>query len=236
MLSGSKARIQGKRSLIFKKCHGLARGYLLTGVFRKKKNGGNMGDRLNELLEEIRELEKKVQEEIRNKEEKFQYRISKRKVIFKEEVELFQRKFSRTLSRYLMGAEILNVLSAPVIYAMIIPMVLLDIFVFFYQHICFRAYGIPRVRRSDHVVLDRHYLQYLNFMEKFNCDYCSYANGLASYISEVGARTEQYWCPIKHASGKARPHSRYHFFLDYGDAEGYHASLEALRKRFDDIQ
>ena len=32
-----------------------------------------------------------------------------------------------------------------------------------------------------------------------NCIYRSYANGLCSYVTEVAARTEQHWCPIKHA-------------------------------------
>ncbi|MEZ5589920.1 MAG: hypothetical protein R3F53_04140 [Gammaproteobacteria bacterium] len=51
-----------------------------------------------------------------------------------------------------------NVLSAPVIYSMVIPFLLLDASLSVYQAICFRLYGIARVRRSDYVVLDRHHL------------------------------------------------------------------------------
>lgn len=58
----------------------------------------------------------------------------------------------------------------------------------------------------------------------------SYFNGLASYAAEIAARTEQYWRPIKHASGKARRHSRYHRFSDYGDEAAYRRRLEDLRK------
>ncbi len=195
-----------------------------------------MSDKLNEILEEIRELEKSIQEEIRLKEEEFQYKIRKRKVIFQEKILELQKTFSRGLLRYLAGARPLNVLTAPVIYAMVVPALLIDLCLFLYQLICFSAYGIPKVRRRDHITLDRHYLKYLNFFEKVNCDYCSYFNGLASYMGEVAARTEQYWCPIKHASGKARPHSRYHLFLDYGDAEGYRTRLDALRKKYDDME
>ena len=195
-----------------------------------------MNDRLNEILEEIRELEKSVQEEIRRKEEEFQYKIRKGKVIFENGVVRFQKTFSRGLFRYLISARPLNVLTAPVVYAMVIPSLIIDLCVSLYQLICFPVYGIPRVRRRDHFILDRHYLKYLNFIEKVNCDYCSYFNGLASYISEVAARTEQYWCPIKHASGKARPHSRYHLFLDYGDAKEYRTRFEALRNKYDDME
>ena len=194
-----------------------------------------MGDRLNEILEEIMELEKKVQEEIRRKEEEFQYRIRKGRVIFGEETVQFQKTFSRTIGRYLRDARLLNALTAPVIYPMVIPALITDLCVSIYQFICFPIYGIPKVKRSNHIVLDRHYLKYLNLIEKVNCDYCSYFNGLSSYISEVAALTEQYWCPIKHASGRARPHSRYRLFVDYGDAEGYRSKLDALRRKFDDL-
>lgn len=34
-------------------------------------------------------------------------------------------------------------------------------------------------------------------MEKVNCVYCSYFNGLMSYLREIAGRTEQYWCPIR---------------------------------------
>jgi hypothetical protein len=52
---------------------------------------------------------------------------------------------------------------------------------------------------------------------------------LFAYIREVAARTEQYWCPIKHARRIVSAHERYHGFADYGDAEAYHGELEALR-------
>lgn len=193
-----------------------------------------MNNRLNEILNEIKALEKSVQEEIKRKEEEFRYTIRKRKVIFEDEVLQIQKTFSRGLVKYILEARLLNVLSAPVIYAMIIPALIMDFFVTVYQGICFPLYGVPKVLRREHIVLDRHYLKYLNFIERLNCDYCSYVNGLASYISEIGARTEQYWCPIKHASGKARPHSRYHQFADYGDAASYREKLDTLRRKYED--
>jgi len=195
-----------------------------------------MSNHLNEILQEIKALEKSVQEEIRRKEEEFQYKIRKRKIIFEEEVLRIQATFSRGLVKYILGARPLNILSAPVIYLMIMLAFLVDACVTLYQFVCFPIYGIPKVKRLEHVVLDRHYLGYLNVIERFNCDYCSYFNGLASYISEIGARTEQYWCPIKHASGKARPHARYHHFVDYGDAEAYRAGITELRGKFEDAE
>ena len=195
-----------------------------------------MTNRLNEILAEIRKLEKSIEAEIKCKEEEFQYTIRKRKVVFQKEVLRIQKTFRERLYRYVLNARILNALTMPVIYPMILPALLMDLAISIYQFICFPIYRIPRVRRRDHIILDRHYLKYLNLLERLNCDYCSYFNGLASYISEIGARTEQYWCPIKHASGKVRPHSRYEHFFDYGDAEAYRVQLEEIQKRFADLE
>ncbi len=193
-----------------------------------------MSNRLTEILEEIRALEKTVQEEMKRKEEELNYKVRKKKVIFEKEIAEMHRKFSSSLVHYVFGASLCTILSAPVIYAMVLPAVILDLCLFLYQTICFPVYGIPKVRRRDHIVLDRHYLKYLNFIERLNCDYCSYFNGLSSYATEIAARTEQYWCPIKHASGKGR-HSRYHLFLDYGDAAAYRTKLAEIRKKYEDL-
>jgi hypothetical protein len=88
---------------------------------------------------------------------------------------------------------------------------------------------MPCVPRRPYFTVDRHKLAYLNGIEKLNCTFCSYANGLIAYVREVAARTEQYWCPIKHARAIPAPHQRYHAFLDYGDAPGYRKKLPALR-------
>ena len=87
-----------------------------------------------------------------------------------------------------------------------------------YQAVCFPVYGIPKVARKDYLIFDRRYLAYLNGLEKFNCAYCSYANGLIGYVREIASRTEAYWCPIKHARRVVNAHPRYSSFADFGDA------------------
>jgi hypothetical protein len=195
-----------------------------------------MNSRLNEILEEIRALEDKVQTEMKRREEELKYRVSEGRVIFEQEMLDLHEKFRSSLFFYVVRAPLLTILSAPVIYAMVVPSLLMDLALWVYQAVCFPVYGIPKVKRRDHIVLDRHYLKYLNVLERINCDYCSYFNGLASYAMEIAARTEQYWCPIKHASGKAKRHSRAHHFVDYGDADAYRAKLEELRRQLKDIE
>jgi hypothetical protein len=110
----------------------------------------------------------------------------------------------------------------------IIPFLVLDLAVTIYQQVCFRIYHIPLVRRSDYLILDRHHLAYLNAIERFNCLYCGYSNGLIEYVREVAARTEQYWCPVKHALRSPDPHRLVDRFVDYGDIEAYQTRLDAI--------
>ena len=96
---------------------------------------------------------------------------------------------------------------------------------------CFPVYGIPRVRRRDYFAFDREQLAFLNAVEKINCAYCAYANGLLAYVREIASRTEEYWCPIKHARRLLGTHPRYAGFVDYGDADAYRHDLESLRDK-----
>jgi hypothetical protein len=130
----------------------------------------------------------------------------------------------------------LVVITAPVIYSLIIPFVILDIWVSLYQAICFRVYGIQQVKRGKYLIFDRSALQYLNALEKLNCAYCSYCNGVAAYVREVAARTEQYWCPIKHAKRVVGAHPRYALFQDYGDGEHYRERVKLLREQLRERQ
>ena len=113
---------------------------------------------------------------------------------------------------------------------MIVPMVILDVFLLVFQQSCFRLYRIPRVSRGDYVVIDRHRLAYLNLFEKINCVYCGYGNGLFAYAVEIASRTEQYWCPIKHARRVKNTQLRYEQFVGYGDGEAYREQVLNFRK------
>jgi hypothetical protein len=122
-----------------------------------------------------------------------------------------------------------TLVALPFIYGMAIPLIVLDLAVTAYQAICFRLFRIQRVRKADYIALERHDLGYLNFLERLNCDYCGYANGLIAFTREVLARTEQYFCPIKHAHKVLGVHERYAHFLKYGEANDYENKVNVLR-------
>jgi hypothetical protein len=122
-------------------------------------------------------------------------------------------------------------LTGPVIYGLFFVFLLADICATFYQLTCFPVYGIPRVKRRDHIVMDRGKLQYLNTFDKINCIYCEYANGVIAYAGEIIARTEWFWCPIKHGKEIVQPHDHYGEFLEYGDGQNYRGKLKEIRKK-----
>jgi hypothetical protein len=139
------------------------------------------------------------------------------------------RRSRHGIWRYVLGGDFATLLSAPVIYSTIVPFVLLDAWVSLYQAVCFRLWGLRRVRRRHYFAIDRHKLAYLNGIEKANCLFCSYANGLIAYVREVAARTEQYWCPIRHARHTRHAHERSGRFASYGDPDAYRERLPVLR-------
>jgi hypothetical protein len=190
-----------------------------------------MPNTIEELLARIRALQDEVEDEYRKARDDFDLKRAQ----LAEEFLRQQRRYKVGLLGFLGRTRPLVALTAPLIYAGWIPFLLMDLFVTLYQTVCFPVYRIPRVRRADYLVFDRAELPYLNAIEKFNCFYCSYGNGVAAYTREVAARTEQYWCPIKHARRIQAAHGRYPGFFEYGDGEAFRRGLERLREQYRDI-
>jgi len=187
-----------------------------------------VSDKIKSLRREIRSLEERLENEFDRKRAAFQFRLENRRIIFEKEIVRQHRQLKRKLWRYIVGARPLIALTAPFIYSLILAFVFLDLLVTIYQAVCFPIYGLKKVRRQDYIVLDRHHLAYLNGLEKLNCAYCSYGNGLIAYVGEIASRTESYWCPIKHARRMSGAHNRYHEFVEYGDAAGYQSKMREL--------
>lgn len=190
----------------------------------------------DDLVGRIKTLEKELATALEEKQEALRYRWSKGKATFEVGTLAEHRKLKFGLFAYLADSTILATLTAPIIYFGVIPFAFLDLFLVIYQGICFPVYGIPKVRRADYVVFDRGNLKYLNLLERVNCIYCSYGNGVFAFATEVAARTEQHWCPIKHAQRLRSPHSRYSHFLDFGNAQEYRREIEHVRNDFVDLK
>lgn len=193
-----------------------------------------MSEKVNDLMSRIEALQLELEAEIARQSAALRYGLEHGRAVFEEEILRRHRELQTRLSSYILHAKPLVVLTAPVIYSLIVPLLLLDICVSLYQTVCFPAYGIEKVKRSDYLVFDRGHLAYLNALEKLNCAYCSYANGLIAYVREIAGRTEAYWCPIKHAKKAIGAHEHYLDFVAFGDADAYRqriAELEAASQR-----
>jgi hypothetical protein len=188
-----------------------------------------MNDRIRQLLADIATLEDELSTLLQEQQARLRYRIEGTKIRFDANLRKIHDEFRTGLIPWLRASELRNIVSAPFVYLMIVPFVLLDLLLALYQAVCFRLYRIPRVKRSSYVVIDRHQLHYLNAIEKLNCAYCGYASGLLAYARQIVLRTEMYWCPIKHARKILDPDRRYATFSDFGDAENYRPKVAAMR-------
>jgi hypothetical protein len=184
---------------------------------------------MEHVVDRVRVAEAKGDREIGNQRRRRPVRTRRGRVWFDLALRQAHRRVRQSIPAYVRAGSVLNLLTTPVVYSLLLPFAMLDLSVTLYQAVCFPIYGIARVPRRRYFAIDRHKLAYLNGIERMNCTYCSYANGVIAYVREVAARTEQYWCPIKHARAIQVPHSRYRLFFDYGDAERYRRDLMPLR-------
>lgn len=185
---------------------------------------------IDSILGRIRELQDDLDREIARRATDFRYRLEGRRVIFEADARAAHRALRIRVLAFLRRTRPLVALTSLFIYTLIIPFALLDLFVIVFQALCFPLYGIPKVPRGDYIRMDRHQLQYLNGLQKLNCAYCGYCNGVIAWVREVAGRTEAYWCPIKHASRVKGRHDHYAHFVAFGDGAGFETGLARNRR------
>ena len=163
-----------------------------------------MASPLDDLLERAGRIEREIEHELNRAREHWRYRIDAGRVRFEQDVRAAHQRLKQSIPAYLRESNPLHLLVAPVIYSLIVPIAILDIWISLYQVICFPIFGISRVRRDSYIVFDRHHLAYLNLIEKMNCGYCGYANGVLAYVREIAGRTEQVPVPDPAREARAR--------------------------------
>ncbi|HEY8887502.1 MAG TPA: hypothetical protein VIM35_03365 [Gallionella sp.] len=190
-----------------------------------------MNDKIRQLLKQISNLETELGAAIDEQESRVRYQIEGKRVVFDNAIKEAHRKLKPKMNFLIWFFTVRpqNFLTMPIIYGMLVPLALLDLCISLYQLACFPIYGITRVKRANYILIDRQYLAYLNIIEKLDCMYCGYAVGMIGYAGEILARTEQYFCPIKHARKILGAHARYAHFLGYGEADDFHGKLEKFR-------
>ena len=195
----------------------------------KPLNGDAVNEQIKKIVDKINELEEELRSILYEQQSQFSYKVAGKRVEFEKSIREAHKKLKISWFYWFITVSPKHLLSGPFIYGLVIPLIAFDISISLYQSICFRLYGVSRVKRSTYFIFDHRHLAYLNLFEKINCLYCSYAVGLINYSREIASRTEQYWCPIKHAHKLVDAHHRYTDFLDYGNADDYENNMEKIR-------
>jgi len=190
-----------------------------------------MSEKIKQIIEEIEALEEQLKEEIATQEDHIAYEIKNGYVRFEQDSLAKQKEKMKKIIAYLKDVPFLHLISSPLVYIMILPAMVFDLMLYVYQQVIFRIYRFEFIKRNEYIVFDRHYLAYLNPIEKINCLYCSYFNGLMHYAAEISAKTELYFCPIKHAKKVAYKHRYYKDFLSYGNERDFQEKFQELREK-----
>lgn len=193
-----------------------------------------MNENIRRLSDQMATLDDDLRKAIQEQEASAAAQFKGKRAEFEASIRDTHRRLKQGFFQWLVTNRPQNLITGPIIYNMIVPMLFLDLCVSVYQATCFPIYKIAKVRRRDYIVYDRQQLEYLNFIEKFHCTYCAYGNGLMAYVTEIVARTEEYFCPIKHAKKVLGVHARYSRFMSFGEAEDYANKLEKIRQQMSD--
>ena len=114
-----------------------------------------MNERIAQLLGQMAALEEELRAAVHQQESRMFFQIKGKRVEFERSVRDAHRKLRKNFFRWLVTNRPQNLITGPVIYAMILPLMMVDFFVSFYQWACFPIYGVAKVRRSDYIVFDR---------------------------------------------------------------------------------
>lgn len=163
-----------------------------------------MNETISHILTQISALEDELLSELHAQESRLLYKIEGTRVEFEHSVQEAHQRMKVGVVRWLLAARPQNFLTAPIIYGIALPLALFDLCVSFYQATCFPIYGIPKVKRSGYFIYDHQQLAYLNIIEKVDCLYCSYANGLMAYAREINAPNNTSAPSSTHADCAAR--------------------------------
>ncbi len=100
-----------------------------------------MNDRIPELLAQIKVLEEELQTTVHAQEHRMFFQIQGKRVEFEQTIRQTHRRLKQGFFRWLVTNRPQNLITGPIIYSMIFPMLVLDLCVNFYQATCPQGAG-----------------------------------------------------------------------------------------------
>jgi hypothetical protein len=103
-----------------------------------------MAAHLDLLTAKLRSVEAEIETELTKRREQLRFRIENRRVVFEQDVKRLHRAIKVRSTRYFIDANPWIVLTAPVIYSLLVPIVLVDLWVWPIRRSAFRRIKFPR--------------------------------------------------------------------------------------------
>jgi len=88
-----------------------------------------MTSRTDDLLERIAALERELEAELNRARAQWRYRIESGRVRFEREVRVAHRRLKQSIPYFLRESSLLSMATAPIIYSMVVPIALLDLWI-----------------------------------------------------------------------------------------------------------
>jgi len=88
-----------------------------------------MNEQIRQILSQIIELEDDLLKLIQEQQAEFNYRIEGTKVLFEKNIRKAQRRLKTGIFSFIRQSQPRNVVTAPFIYSIIVPLVILDIWI-----------------------------------------------------------------------------------------------------------
>ena len=96
-----------------------------------------MNDRIQQLLAQINALEDELRIAVNEQQSSIFFQIKGKRVEFEQSIKETHRKLKMNFFRWLVTNRPQNFITGPIIYSMIIPLLVTDLFITFYQLTCF---------------------------------------------------------------------------------------------------
>ena len=113
-----------------------------------------MSTYVERFVEHIQEAEHELALEAAAQQRRWHYRMHRGRVWFDHEAREAQRRLKQGILQFLWQGSFFNLVTAPAIYSLLVPRLVLDAWVTPYQWTCFPIYGVARVRRRRYGVFD----------------------------------------------------------------------------------
>ena len=94
-------------------------------------------------VQRIREAEEDLTREVEEQQRRWHFRLHRGRVWFDQEVRHAHERFRQSIPAFLGEASLPILLTAPITYSLILPLLLLDIWATLYQWVCFPFTGSP---------------------------------------------------------------------------------------------